>query len=153
MAKVTVHLEGEEELKAALEALARAARGAILERAANDGAEVIRAGAARRAPGPYIEKAVAQQADYAVEVEIGPDEDHWYYGFAETGAAGHAIGPKNRKALAFEGRGGEVVRFGVEHPGRPAEPFLRPAIDEDGPEAVEATGATLRRGIEAVAKA
>lgn len=150
--RLTVHLEGEQELKAQLEALGRAARGATLERAAMAGAEVIRAEAQRRAPGPHIESEITQAADLAIEVGIGPDKAYWYYLFFETGAAGHAITPATKGGLAFGGDDGPIVRFGVDHPGMAAEPFLRPAIDGQGPAAVAATGAELKRGIDAVAR-
>jgi HK97 gp10 family phage protein len=153
MAKVTVHLEGEEELKAKLEALGRLARGRALEDAAMAGAEVIRADAEHRAPGPHIEAVVTQAADLAVEVGIGPDKAHWYYCYFESGASRHGIRPKNRKALALGGPEGPEVRFEVDHPGMVAEPFLRPAMDAKGDEATRATGEELRRGIERVAAA
>jgi len=152
MPSVTVRIEGAEELKAAIEGLRRAARGPVLERAALKGAEVIRAAAASRAPGPYIEAEVTKAADLAVEVGIGPDAAHWYYQFFETGAGAHPIDPTKKKALAFAGREGEVVRFHVGHPGMAAKPFLRPAIDSQKDAAVAATGDELRKGIESVAR-
>ena len=57
-----------------------------------------------------------------------------------------------KKALAFAGREGEVVRFHVGHPGMAANPFLRPALDSNRDAAVQATGDELRKGIEAVAR-
>lgn len=151
MPAVTVHLEGEAELKAKIEALGKAARGATLERAALAGAEVIRADAQRRAPGPHIEAEVTQAADMAIEVGIGPDKEHWYYLFFETGTSGHGIGPDSGKAIVFSGREGPEVRFEVDHPGMAAEPFLRPALDSKRDMAIAATGAELRREIERVA--
>ena len=152
MTKVTVRIEGADELKAAIEGLRRAARGPILERAALKGAEVIRAEASGNAPGPHVEAEVTKAADLAVEVGIGPDAAHWYYQFFETGAGAHSIDPTKKKALAFPGREGQVVRFHVGHPGMAAKPFLRPAVDSQKDAAVQATGDELRKGIEAVAR-
>ena len=89
-------------------------------------------------------------SDAAVEVGIGPDKDHWYYQFFETGAGRHPIGPESKKAIRFPGaEGQELVRFGVTHPGMAARPFLRPALDGQKAEAVRALGQELRRRIEA----
>ena len=150
MPKVKVKIEGVEELRARFEQLEQAARGPALERAVLAGAEVIRADANRRAPGPYIEAELAEVSALRATVEIGPDRAHWYYQFAETGAGGHAITPSKGRAIRFPGREGEVIRFGVGHPGHAARPFLRPAIDGQKAAAVEAVGADLRRGIAAV---
>lgn len=150
---VTVTVEGAEELRAAFARLERAVRGPALERAAMAGAEVIRDEARRRGPGPAIEVEVVKEADEAVLVGIGPDKDHWYYGFFETGVSRHKITPHKGKALVFQGReGGEVVRVVVDHQGMPAQPFLRPAIDGRKDEAAAAAGEALRREIEAAVR-
>lgn len=152
MPSVTVRVEGAEELQAKLAALGAKAQGIELERAALAGAEVIRAAAEGMAPGPHIEAEITRQTDQAVEVGIGPDLDHWYYGFFETGTTGHPIDPAGGGGLAFMGRDGAIVRIHVDHPGFNARPFLRPAIDAKGDQAVEATAAALRRGISSVAR-
>ena len=152
MPKVTVRIEGGEELRARLERLEAAARGAALEAAARAGAEVIRAQANQRAPGPHVELEVRESSESAVEVAVGPDRDHWYYQFFELGAGRHAIGPHKKKAIRFPGaEGQEQVRFGVTHPGMTARPFLRPALDGQKANAVEAVGDELKRRIEQVA--
>jgi len=151
MPTITTRVEGAEELKAKLEALRGKARGAILAAAGKAGAEVIRAGAEANAPGPHIELELARSTDNAVEFMIGPDLAHWYYQFFETGAGRHTITGNAKEAVAFQGVGGEVVRVSVDHPGMKARPFLRPALDEKGPEAVDKIGRELRRGIESVA--
>lgn len=150
MPTVTVRIDGAEELQAKFEALERAARGATLERAALAGAAVIETEAKNRAPGPYLESEVLQQTDQAIEIGIGPDADHWYYGFFETGTSGHVIEPSSRRALAFEGREGVIVRRKVYHEGMAARPFLRPAIEAGQEQAIAATAAVLRREIEGV---
>ena len=151
MPTITARVEGADELKAKLEALGTKARGAILERAGEAGAEVIRAAAEANAPGPHIELALSRSAEYAVEFEIGPDMAHWYYQFFETGAGRHTIEGNTKMAVAFLGADGEVVREVVDHPGMKAKPFLRPAIDAKGDEATQVVGRILRREIESVA--
>jgi HK97 gp10 family phage protein len=151
MDTVTYKIEGWEELKAKLERLEAAARGPALEAAARAGAEVIRAEANRRAPGPHVELETTTVTAAEVEVAIGPDRGHWYYQFFELGAGRHTIGPKSKKAIKFPGaEGQEAIRFGVTHPGMTARPFLRPALDGQKGSAVEAVGEELRRRVEVV---
>lgn len=64
-------------------------------------------------------------AEYAVgtNVEYAPD--------VEFGTQPHVITPDGAEALRFEGAGGDIVfAQRVEHPGTPAQPFLRPALNE-----------------------
>jgi len=151
MPTITTRIEGADELKAKIERLKTKARGGILENAAKAGAEVIRDAAAADAPGPHVELELSASAEYAVEFSIGPDAAHWYYMFFETGAGRHAVTGNTKKAVAFQGSGGEVVRVVVDHPGIKAKPFLRPAIDGRRGEAVAVVGRHLRQGIESVA--
>jgi HK97 gp10 family phage protein len=113
----------------------------ILEEAAQAGADVVKDESNRLAPGPYIETDLAKKTRHFAEMEIGADEDHWYYRFFETGAASHEITPDQKSGLEFPGREGEmIVRIFASHQGMPAAPFLRPAHDGKRKEAEEATG-------------
>ncbi len=151
-----------------LKELTRAARKEVIEEALQAGGEIIYDVAASRAPGPYVvlrivggrtlrkkvdarmESVVKANGKFAV---IGPDRKHWYYRFVEFGAKEHEIKPKNGKALKFEGRDGEqfakrIVRSG----GVKMRPFMRPAVDGRGTDAVNAMGVVLKREIEKAAK-
>ena len=77
--------------------------------------------------------------------EIGPDADHWYYRFAETGAGRHEIKAAPGGALVFEGREDTQFAKKVDHPGFAARPFLRPAIEGRQSDATHAAAAELRR--------
>jgi len=46
----------------------------------------------------------------------------------EFGTKPHPITPDGKDALAFEVGGETIVRSRVEHPGTPAQPFMRPAV-------------------------
>lgn len=61
-------------------------------------------------------------------VNVGVSRDSWALQFKETGTAPHTIKTNKKKTLSS----GEVV-FGViiDHPGQPATPFLRPALDDN----------------------
>lgn len=139
------------DLKGTREAIQRLRRiGAdvdgIKKRAAEAGGEVIRADANRNAPGPHIVMDTKVKGS-RVQVEIGPDEEHWYYLFFETGAVEHGIKPKNRKLLRFFDDDQEIFARVVQHPGMPADPYLRPALDERAGQAVEAVGRVIRRAL------
>lgn len=145
--------------RAVREALAEVEReaGAILSEAALEGAELIRAEAERRAPklsgegAASIAIAEKKIGPGRAEIVIGPDVDkpkprrggtkHFYMLMHEFGADRHPIKPKNRKALAIDG----AVVARADHPGVPARPFMRPALDEKADEAIERIGDALRR--------
>lgn len=141
---VSVKVKGGEELARKLKALSVDVQ-AVLSEAVRAGAEVVRESAASRAPGPHIEIDEKEKKAQAVTYEIGPDEEHWYYRFFETGATEHEI---KGSPLVFEGAAGLVITAYVQHPGLVAEPFLRPAIDEEGERAAAAVGAEIKKTID-----
>jgi len=133
-------IKGDKEFYKKLRAMA-SQMSTVLESAAEAGAEIVRDEANHLAPGPNIEIDLAKKTREFAEVEIGPDDDHWYYRFFETGAQPHEITPKNKGGLTLPGRDGEmIVRVLAEHGGMGASPFLRPAFDEKKSQAEEATG-------------
>jgi len=140
-----VHIDGLDE---ALSALRRAGVSTrpILRGAAQAGADLIAEAARANAPGPEIESDVVESTATAVTVDVGPTKEKWYYRFFETGAGPHAI--KGKPLLVFEGDLGLVRIEAVQHPGMAAEPFLRPAFDGQGDNAVETIGDRLRAAIE-----
>lgn len=113
----------------------------ILEQATQVGADVIADEADHLAPGPYIETDVSAKTWVKVDIEIGPDKEHWYYLFFETGTQPHEVTPRSVGGLEFPGREGEmVVRQVVSVSGMGASPFMRPAYDGKKDEAEEAVG-------------
>lgn len=101
----------------------------VLEVAVMAAAEVIEDAARGKAPGPNIDTELESSERGRAEAHVGPDADHWYYKFAETGAQAHAITAQNARALKFVT--GDF-RKSVFHPGFAARPFLRPAKDQAG---------------------
>ncbi len=148
MAKnIRMTIKGDKELLKKIKALGSGVEQ-VLEPAALAGAEVIKDQANSLAPGPHIETEVTEKSRTKAKGEIGPDKDHWYYRFFETGTAPHEITPKNAGGLQFMGAGELIVRMIVHHPGMAANPFLRPAMDEKKKPAVDATGAEFKREID-----
>ena len=144
--RLKAKIEGGQELMKALQGLDVNVRNALVQ-AADAGAEVIRAEAARRAPGPYIVKSYQWNKRFRknrADFQIGPDREHRHYYFFEVGTRPHVIKPKDRKGLAFLGRAGQIVRRSVKHPGMAARPFLRPAMDASKDQAVEAVKSELQ---------
>jgi len=113
----------------------------------------------------------------ALYVAIGPDKEHWYYRFHEYGVKAHGVKKRKRtrkeiKARYAQGRtayrsikrqfagrkpamvftiDGKLI-FARKVKGYAAKPFLRPAADSQGPAAMQAIGAVLRREIEKAAR-
>jgi HK97 gp10 family phage protein len=145
-------IEVRAELKGTREAIKRLRKigadvGKVKKRAAEAGGEVIRRAADRMAPGPHVVMGTEAKGD-RVRVDIGPDDEHWYYKFFETGVGRHDIGPKNSSVLRFIDEGELVfTRLVKDHPGMPAQPFLRPALDENVKQAVEAVAGEIRKAL------
>lgn len=140
-----VKIEGGPELKRALERLQVNVQN-VLEEAVQAGAQVIMDAANDQAPGPNVRMETEEKTADSVTVAIGPDKDHWYYKFLESGAQPHEI--SSATALVFEGDSGIVVTRAVAHTGMAARPFLRPAVDENEGKATEAVGDVIRRAVE-----
>jgi HK97 gp10 family phage protein len=148
-------IDGGDELLAKLEAMVTDVR-AVLDDAVEEGARVIQTEANLHAPGPHIEIAQEAKGTDTVTLAIGPDKEHWYYTFGETGTSQHEVSPRGLRglkggagALAFIGSMGAVItKKTLTIPALAARPFLRPAMDSQGDEAVEAVGARLRKEIE-----
>ncbi len=140
---IEVRLEGGEDLLKAI-ADADLSLRSVLRAATLAGGQVVANAAAGSAPGPGIVAEVMEASAAGVEVGIGPDKEHWYYKFAETGAAAHEI---LGTPLSFDGREGMVRTASVSHPGMAARPFLRPAHDSTLSEQSAVLGARLREAL------
>lgn len=110
-----------------------------------DGAEVVQTAANREAPGPYIVVGEVEKRGKGHEVAIGPDDEHWYWRFLETGTAPHFIEAYSARALRMGSTGAEYFARSADHPGHAARPFLRPAIDENEKPITDAVGARYKR--------
>jgi HK97 gp10 family phage protein len=155
-AKLTIDPQSWNELKRKLEALKdELSRQALQEEAVLAGAEIIRDEATTHAPGPHIVAEIVKRADLSdvVTAGVGPDEEHWYYRFAETGATPHEIRAAGG-AIVFYGEQAQpfVGKRALGTGGTPARPFLRPAIERKGPTAIEAMGQVLAEGIKRATK-
>jgi HK97 gp10 family phage protein len=152
--------------KAALKELEKAVRKEIIEAALMAGGKIIHAAAESRAPGKLelrivggrsLRKRVDGRLTAIVKANgkfcvIGPDKKHWHYRFFEFGATKHDIKPKNKSAIAFEGRNGLIVTGSATATGGVRmRPFMRPAVDENKDAAVVAMGNVLANSIEKAA--
>lgn len=168
-------LAGADELRKALATLEAAARQQILEEAVAAGGEAIRASAADRVKDdPQLAAAVAVKVtttragrtvaligiDKTVQKGFLVSRAYW----REFGTRAHAIAAG--ALVKLRGRRGRPARtksdkkvlaspqqvYGtrVQHPGFSARPFLRPAMDVDGPRALAAMAQTIRARIAAL---
>ena len=137
-AKLTVALEGGDELKRALGELEEGISGPLLLAAVNRGAEITRdvagqlaprsaSGSHGRAPG-FLSESIVKEDLVAkpgfAQVGVGPSKDAFYGRFREIGTIFQA-----------------------------PEPFLRPAFDETAESVVDQIGESLKTMIELVALA
>lgn len=148
MGSVRIVIDGQDELLAKLRKLGDSAQ-AHVELATTIGAEFIRDEAIGRAPGPEIKQVMVERSASTATAHVGPDRQHWYYRFFETGAGGHGI--TGNQYLAFVGSQGFIITRSVQHPGVTAAPFLRPAIQGNKDEIARRMGAAFRRAIDEVA--
>ena len=70
--------------------------------------------------------------------------DPFYAAMVEFGTAPHVIKPRNRRSLFIAGLFREVVN----HPGSRARPFMRPALDAEFGNAVDAIAAEIKRSLQ-----
>lgn len=115
------------------------------------GARVIGDAAEAAAPkshvkGKKIAVAIVAATPDRVTAAVGPNKKHWYLRFAETGTSPHEIAG-NPFLRFFSGGQLLEVRM-VQHPGSAARPFLRPAFDAQGDQAVQVVGESLRQVVE-----
>jgi HK97 gp10 family phage protein len=151
MAKVTVHLAGDEETVAALQGVVDELRSQ-LEPMAQAGAAPIRDEAERRAPrrtnrlADRIHVETLKKGKQEVEVGVGPDDKEAFYArFVEFGTDPHFI--KKARAQALRLSSGEFAAS-ADHPGTREQPFLRPAFDEKLEEAVGVIGEMVNEVLE-----
>lgn len=144
--RVTAKVEGGEELLRRLEKMGLDVTQ-VLAAAAQAGAQVIADTANGLAPSPnvLIEGDTKGSSKNKVTLNVGPSEEKWYWRFLETGAVGHGISPRSKKALAFEVDGERVLAWAVQHPGMAAKPFLRPAFDKEKDNATKAVGENIKQ--------
>lgn len=144
--RVTAKIEGGDALIRRLEQMGVDVTQ-VLVAAAAAGAQVIADTANELAPAPrvLIEGDTKASKKNHIAVNIGPSEEKWYWRFLETGAIGHDISPRSKKALAFDVDGERVMAWAVEHPGMAAKPFLRPAFDKEKDNATKAVGESIKQ--------
>lgn len=121
---MAVGVRGFVELDRVLATLPDVVQVSVLGAAVAKGGEIIRAGAEARAPRRTGELAGGMTMEIeatrgGVTAHVGPGKEQFWGLFQEFGTVRQA-----------------------------AQPFLRPAIDEDGPEAVQVLGDALGAGVE-----
>jgi HK97 gp10 family phage protein len=124
---VSIKFEGGAALAKTLEALPAAVAGRVLKAALLEGGERIRARAAQLAPRAPGSPDLADNINLA-PVRRNVDE-------AAVGAEVVGIGVPRR--FFYDA----MLEFGTRH--QPAQPFYRPALDEEGDRAIKTIGAAL----------
>lgn len=136
---VRLRFEGAEELLAAIQAMGDAITADVLAEAAMAGAVVIKDAANSLAPGPNIQAEMEERTPKYARAQVGPDKEHFYYLYFETGAMPHEIAASQSKVIAASPEAVFAnVKNPADHPGIMARPFLRPALDAKEDAAFEA---------------
>lgn len=168
--RMDIKLRGGDELVKKLQAMGKDAPEA-LQGAARAGGKTLLAGIEQRAPGKgFVMEDAKPNTAQTKSVEFGPDKDHWYYQFFETGVQPFEIDMVRRKskrsavdraktakkgktvlvrgrkiegdtqALKFDGQFARHVRRG----GMVAQPFMRPGYDAKRSDGLDAFGDHIR---------
>lgn len=147
-----VNIQGGKELAAFLQALPLKVEKNIMRSALRAGAGIIAKEAKQNVPvqNGELRKSIrtgsnAKKGKVEATVKVG-SKKVWYSRFVEYGTAPHMIkAGKNKPNLVFFGKSGKrVVTQQVAHPGAKAKPFMRPAFDTKGDEAVAAVAKRIR---------
>lgn len=127
--EMRVEIVGLEDVVDALRALGVDMENAV-EAIALAAAEPMARTVAAKAPGAIGDAIVTETTEKSkkrVTVSVGPSRKAWIARFVEFGTGAHTVTARKQKALKLYGLG--VYRKRVDHPGMPAQPFMRPAFD------------------------
>jgi len=158
--KHSMQLEGGDELANKLKKMGMRSLD-VIKQATHDGAAAVYGDIKRDAPGPHIEIVEADKPSGAgvSAVEIGPDRDHFYYQFFETGVQPFEINMVKKRSKRSTGRGRKLkgtkkaVRFGnvfakrIQRGAMAAKPFLRPNFVPRRAAIEGAFGDTIKREV------
>ena len=175
MAKSRVEIIGIKELRQIIHDMGEGVQK-VNSKAGRSGGDLIAEIANEYAPGPHIlsRQSKKESNENIAVMDIGPDKEHWYYQFLETGALPHEIkaGVTARREvwlpfghwrrakkedlanatagakLAFQGINGLVIIGAVSHPGMKASPFLRQALTRNRDLIQEHVGKVFRAEID-----
>ncbi len=112
----------------------------VLPQAVEEGAKVLQAKMISLAPGPGIGIEMNGATAY-----IGPDKQHFYYAFFETGTSAHRVSPVRKQALNW---GGDAFSAGHTVGGIAPEPFMRPAVDEGADAVGQRVGEVIAQALD-----
>ena len=148
---IEIELRGFEEAERALRALPLHVERRALIDGLRAGARVLVRGMKRRVPERTgkLRDSIVIRTRGRNRVVIGfrrPDGAHAH--LVEFGTAPHRIRARNARVLRI---GPIVLGRHVDHPGARPKPFIRPTLDEDSGEAIEAMRVRLGRIVERIA--
>lgn len=155
--KFSMKVEGGEKLQAELQKMGADALR-VVKKATYDGANAVYGDIRRDAPGPHIEivEADKPRAAGVFSVEMGPDKEHFFYQFFETGVQPFEINMVKRRSKRSSGRGRKLkgdkkaIHFGdifakrIQRGGMAARPFLRTNFIPKRAQIETAFGATIK---------
>lgn len=152
MVKLHIEVEGVDKVIAAAKKKGKDARAALLP-GLEAGAELIKAAAAANAPrrsGALSESMIhevitKESTKDSIVMGVGPHRRVWYARFVEYGTSAHDVAPVKADALVVAAN---TYRDQASHPGTVANPFLRPALDENEEAAQKAIAKVMKAALE-----
>lgn len=146
-----INIVGGKELAQFLQQLPLKIEKNIMRAALRAGARVIADEAKQNVPVQYgdLKKSIrtgsnAKKGRVEAYAKAG-DKKAWYYRFVEFGTAAHIIKGKSGNNLKFTTKDGKLIQIPqVNHPGAKAKPYMRPALDSKGDDAVLAVTNKIR---------
>lgn len=153
--KASYRTEGFDEMLTVLGEMPNAIRNRVTINALLAGGRVLRAEMKRLVPKKTgdLNKSIkvtrfTTRKEGAREVAVGVrGKEGPLAHLVEFGTSPHPIQPKKGKVLAYVKDGETRFAKKVQHPGATAKPFVRPATDTKGPEAVERIRDMMAAGI------
>lgn len=150
MAETTVEIAGLSDLNALLQTLPGKLEQNILRGALRAGQRVIQKDAQGRVPvltgdlRKSIRVSVRARAGKVTATVKAGNKKAWYAHLVEFGTAAHMEKPVKDKAMNVGGNPREVVH----HPGAQPKPFMRPAFDGKGMDAITAVADYIKGRLE-----
>ena len=140
MKKVKIDLSISKELSANIKRIGGNMPEAV-EAATVAGADVIFDQASSDAPGDGlgVVQELTDKTDDSATVGVGADKRHFYYNIIESGRVSYQIQPSAADALLID----DEFAANADIPARAADPWLRPALDENVDAIIEEMGAAF----------
>jgi HK97 gp10 family phage protein len=147
--RVEMKTEGIPELVGQFKGIINSVVGAVVEAALSGGQVIADRANQNLNRGEVVQTKInsGQTTKTQAAVDIGLIKEKWFYRWFELGASRHEITPLDVEAIKFALGSDEFFSMGHVSGGQPANPFIRPAIDESRQEVLKKMAEVYNRAI------